>query len=166
MLVVWSELSRKLIPCDCFVRSKCYTFLESLLTGKQSTHGVQFFFGQWYILQTRMEKYSKSQKSKYLLNYKCYYNETLHNYTPEEDQHFARNFNTTNTGHTNLWTRMKIMFLVCKIVRNYILWLKLCTLKVCHKIQLWWKFEVNWLGGSKVIKWPVNYTWNLSKGSP
>ena len=29
--------------CDCFVRSKCYTFLESLLSGEQNKHSAQFF---------------------------------------------------------------------------------------------------------------------------
>ena len=41
--IVWSELSRKLIPCDCFVWSKSYTFLESLLIKEQNKHGAQFF---------------------------------------------------------------------------------------------------------------------------
>ena len=80
-IVVWSDLSRKWISCDCFGRSKCFTFLESLLIGEPNKHGVQFFLdNEWCILQTRMEKFPKSQK--YILNYKCYYNETLLSYSP------------------------------------------------------------------------------------
>ena len=118
-------------PCDCFVWGKCYTFLESLLIGKQNKQ-CPIFIRQWYILQTRIKKCPKLRN---LSNYKCHYNETLNNYSPSVDKRFTRNLKTRNITHVNLLTRMKITCLVCKMVRNYFVQRNFCTLKAYHKMQ-------------------------------
>ena len=141
--IVWSELSRKLIPCDCLVRSKGYTFLESLLIGEQNKHGAH------------NRKNLNISWTTNVITMKLYTIIVLR----------ITNILQEISRPDNLRTRMKITFLVCNIVRNCFLWLKLCTLKGYHKVQLWSKFEVNRIEGSNVIGWSVNYTWNLSKGS-
>ena len=143
---MWSELSSKLIPCDSFVRRKCYTFLESLLIVEQNKGGVQFFFGQWYISQTRIEKCPKSKKSNV--------------------------FQTTNTITIRLYTiivpkkytfcqefsRPEMLYtLVYGSEWESRFWaVKSSEIIFCDPNSVLWKV---------IIRYNLDYTWNPSKGT-
>ena len=43
-IVVWSDLSRKWISCDCFGRSKCFTFWKVYWSGNQINMVSNFFW--------------------------------------------------------------------------------------------------------------------------
>ena len=62
-LIVGDLVFKKVSPCEFFVRNKCYTFLKFRTCEEQKKIYSSFFFGQMYILQSRIEQTPKTEKS-------------------------------------------------------------------------------------------------------
>ena len=130
---------------DCFVRSKCYTFLESLLIEEQNKHGIRLFSdsGIFYRPEWKSAQNHKNLNISWTTNAIIVLRKT----------NILQEISRPKMLHTLIYgPEWKLLF-----------WsVKLSEIIFC-KIQPWQKFEVNRMGGSNVIGWSVYYTWNLSK---